>query len=284
MTLAVIEDCFARAEREGRPVFVAYLPVGFPNVEESLRCAHAALDAGADLLELGVPFSDPSADGPVIAQASYEAIAHGGSLRAALEVARALRQRHTAPIVLFSYYNPVVAFGEERLPRAMADAGVDGILIVDLPPDEGEVLRQGARAEGLAIVPLLAPTSGSEREAAILSSASGFIYYVSVTGVTGSAAAPLEEAGRHAAELTAKSGLPVVVGFGIDSVEKARQVARVGARGLVVGTGLVRAIAAAKGGDAAAAVGRLVAELRGGLSAAGPVGDAASGAASSTVG
>lgn len=266
MTIATIDECFARAQREGRPVFVTYLPVGFPSVEESLRCAHAALDAGADLLELGVPFSDPSADGPVIAKASYEAIAAGGSLRAALQVARSLRERHSAPIVLFSYYNPVVAFGEDRLPGAMVEAGVDGILIVDLPPDEGEILRQGAKAENLAIIPLLAPTSGSEREAAILSSASGFIYYVSVTGVTGSAAAPLEEAGRHAAELTAKSGLPVVVGFGIDSVEKAQQVARVGARGLVVGTGIVRAIDAAKGGDPAAAVGRLVAELRSGLS------------------
>jgi len=268
MTIAVIEACFARAEREGRPVFVAYLPVGFPSVDESLRAAKAALAAGADLLELGVPFSDPSADGPVIAQASHEAILAGGSLRAALGVARELRREHTAPIVLFSYYNPVVAFGEEHLPRAMAEAGVDGILIVDLPPDEGEVLRRGIQDEQLAIVPLLAPTSGREREDAILKSASGFIYYVSVTGVTGSAAAPLAEAGRHAAELTARSGLPVVVGFGIDSVDKARQVASVGARGLVVGTALVRTIAEARGGDVAAAVGRLVAELRGGIAPA----------------
>jgi len=265
VTLAVIDACFANAKREGRPVLVAYLPVGFRSVEESLRAAKAALDAGADLLELGVPFSDPSADGPVIAKASYEAIAAGGSLRAALELARSLRREHTQPIVLFSYYNPVLAFGEDRLPRAMVEAGVDGILIVDLPPDEGEVLRRGAAAEQLAVVPLLAPTSGAEREAAILQSASGFIYYVSVTGVTGSAAAPLEEAGRHAAELTARSGLPVVVGFGIDSVEKAQKVATVGARGLVVGTALVRALAAAKDGDGPAAVGRLVAELRQGL-------------------
>lgn len=267
MTLAAIEACFAQAASEERPVLVAYLPVGFPSVEESLRCARAALEAGADLLELGVPFSDPSADGPVIARASYEAIAAGGSLRAALEVARTLRRERTEPIVLFSYYNPVVAFGEERLPRAMTEAGVDGILIVDLPPDEGEILRQGAKHENLAVVPLLAPTSGKEREDAILRSASGFIYYVSVTGVTGSAAAPLEEAGRHAAELTVRSGLPVVVGFGIDSVEKARQVASVGARGLVVGTALVRTIASAQGGDVAAAVGRLVSELRRGLTA-----------------
>lgn len=266
MTLGVIDDCFARAARESRPVLVAYLPVGFPSVEESLRCAEAALEAGADLLELGVPFSDPSADGPVIAKASYEAIVAGGSLRQALEVARQLRLRHKQPIVLFSYYNPVVAFGEDRLPRAMAQAGVDGILVVDLPPDEGEGFRLAAKAEQLAVVPLLAPTSGTEREQAILQNASGFIYYVSVTGVTGSASAPLEVAGRHAAELSARSGLPVVVGFGIDSVDKARQVAAAGARGLVVGTALVRAIAHATGESPAAAVGRLVSELRAGLS------------------
>jgi tryptophan synthase alpha chain len=266
VTLANIEACFARAERESRPVLVAYLPVGFPSVEESLRCARAALEAGADLLELGVPFSDPSADGPVIAKASYEAIACGGSLRQALEVARQLRVERAEPLVLFSYYNPVVAFGADRLPRAMAEAGVDGILVVDLPPDEGETFRLAAKAEQLAVVPLLAPTSGPEREQAILKNASGFIYYVSVTGVTGSAVAPLEQAGRHAAELTARSGIPVVVGFGIDSVDKARQVAAAGARGLVVGTALVRAIGDAKGESPAAAVGRLVSELRGGLS------------------
>jgi tryptophan synthase alpha chain len=268
VTLATIDACFVRAERESRPVLVAYLPVGFPSVEESLRCAEAALEAGADLLELGVPFSDPSADGPVIARASYEAIAAGGSLRQALEVARQLRRRHTQPMVLFSYYNPVVAFGEDRLPRAMAEAGVDGILVVDLPPDEGEAFRLAAKAEQLAVVPLLAPTSGAEREQAILQNASGFIYYVSVTGVTGSAVAPLEEAGRHAADLTKRSGLPVVVGFGIDTVQKARQVAAAGARGLVVGTALVRAIAEADGESPAAAVGRLIAELRLGLAPA----------------
>jgi tryptophan synthase alpha chain len=266
VTIEVIDACFARRASESRPVLVAYLPVGFPSVEASLACARAAFEAGADLLELGVPFSDPSADGPVIAKASYEAINAGGSLKVALEVAKELRKQFSQPIVLFSYYNPVVAFGEDRLPRAMTEAGVDGILVVDLPPDEGEEFRQGAAVEGLAVVPLLAPTSGSEREEAILRRASGFIYYVSVTGVTGSAAAPLEEAGRHAAELTARSGLPVVVGFGIDSVDKARQVAASGARGLVVGTALVRAIAAAKDADPARAVGKLVAELRGGLS------------------
>jgi len=267
VTLEVIDACFARAAREARPVLVAYLPVGFPSVEASLACARAALEAGADLLELGVPFSDPSADGPVIAKASHDAILAGGSLRVALEVAKRLRQERSEPIVLFSYYNPVVAYGEERLPKAMTEAGVDGILVVDLPPDEGDEFRQAAAAEKLAVVPLLAPTSGSEREDAILQRASGFIYYVSVTGVTGNVSAPLEEAGRHATELTARSGLPVVVGFGIDSVDKARQVARSGARGLVVGTALVRAMAGAQDGDPVAAVRRLVSELRGGLSA-----------------
>lgn len=265
MTLQNIRSTFDKARQAGRPVLVAYLTVGFPSLEDSYACARAALEAGADMLELGVPFSDPSADGPVIAKASYEAIGRGGSLRAALEVARRLRHDFQNPLVLFSYYNPIVAFGDEKLPRALKDAGADGVLIVDLPPDEGRTLRTEAEREDVAVVPLLAPTSGPERERQILSTATGFIYYVSVTGVTGSGAAPLEEAGRHAAELTRASGLPVVVGFGIDSVDKARLVAKTGARGIVVGTALVRAVAEAEPGTAAAAVGRLVGELAKGL-------------------
>ncbi len=245
MTVERIERCFA-ALKGKRPALVAYLCVGDPNVEESLAAARAALEAGADILELGVPFSDPTADGPVIAAASYRAIHHGGSLRAALEVARQLREDGSdAPFVLFSYYNPLFVFGETTLPKAAADAGIDAVLVVDLPPEEGATFRECADDAGLAVIPLIAPTSGEDRERAALERARGFVYYVSVTGVTGSGEAPLAAAGQAAASLAKRAGLPVAVGFGIDSPEKARLVADQGADAVVVGTALVRKIAAA---------------------------------------
>lgn len=267
MTLAHVKATFAERKAAGKTALVAFVTVGYPSVEESYEAALAALESGADVLELGVPFSDPTADGPVISRASYEAIGRGGSLRAAIEVARRLRLVRKEPIILFSYYNPILSFGEDRLPSALAEAGVDGILVVDLPPEEGKALRAGISQAGLGFVPLLAPTSGAEREKRILSGASGFVYYVSVTGVTGSGVAPLEEAGRHAAELEKQSGLPVVVGFGIDSPDKARLARAGGAAGVVVGTAIIRALGEAAPGERSAAVRRLVASLRAGLDA-----------------
>lgn len=266
MTVQRIDTCFAELAGRNKTALIAYLTVGYPSVEESFECARACLEAGADLLELGVPFSDPTADGPVIAQAMYSAIQAGGSLRAALEVARRLREVSDKPLVLFSYYNPIVAFGERALPQAATAAGIDGLLVVDLPPEEGKELRSAAAQEQLACIPLVAPTTGPEREPRVLEGARGFVYYVSVTGVTGSGKAPLEEAGRQARTLTERSGLPVVVGFGIDGPEKARRVAGEGARGVVVGTAIVQAIGAAKDAPArVAAVRDLVASLRAGL-------------------
>jgi tryptophan synthase alpha chain len=263
-----IDACFGTLNQAGRTALVAYLVIGEPSVEESLDCARAALDAGADILELGVPFSDPTADGPVIAAAAYRAIHHGGSLPAALEVATALRKHSQAPLILFSYVNPLLAFGEARLPAAAKAAGIDGLLLVDLPPEEGAELRAGAAREGLSVVPLVAPTTGREREPRVLAGASGFIYYVSVTGVTGSKEAPLTDAAREAAALKTRSGLPVVVGFGIRTPEQARAVAAAGVDGIVVGTAIVQAIAEAK--DRAGrvqAVTDFVGKLRRGLDA-----------------
>ena len=264
MTAERLRHCFST--RAGKTRLVVYLTIGDPSVEDSLACARAALDAGADVLELGVPFSDPTADGPVIAAASHRAIEHGGSLRRALDVARGLRQQSAAPLVLFSYLNPIVAFGEEELPAAAAAAGVDGLLVVDMPPEEGALLPGAARAAELAMIPLVAPTTSPERLPLVVDGADGFVYYVSLTGVTGSAKAPLSEAAKVAAKLERDIGVPVAVGFGIDSPERARAVADAGVSGVVVGTAVVRAIAGAK--DTAgrvAAVRELVAALRSGL-------------------
>lgn len=266
MTAERIERCFAALGKEGRTALVIYLVVGDPSVEDSTACALAAVEAGADVLEIGVPFSDPTADGSVIAAAAYRAIHSGGSLRAALDVVRAVRARHDVPMILFTYYNPIIAFGEERVSAAARDAGADAFLVVDLPPEEGAVLRRSAKEAGLAIVPLLAPTSDREREERAFSGASGFVYYVSLTGVTGAAGVSMDEASRRANELRERAKLPVVVGFGIDSSDKARVARRHGVSGIAVGTAVVKAIASGKDTAARAdAVKALVGALRAGL-------------------
>lgn len=265
MTAARIEQCFAACRAQGRPALIIYLTVGDPSVDDSLACALAALAAGADILELGVPFSDPSADGPVIAAASQRAIRSGGSLRKALEVAGRIREESAAPLVLFSYVNPLIAFGEEQLPKALAAVGVDAVLVVDLPPEEGQA-RAGLARESIAVIPLIAPTTDPEREAHVLGGAQGFVYYVSSTGVTGLGDAPLAAAAARARAIAGRSSLPVVVGFGVDGPEKAQILARAGVDGVVVGSAIVKAIAAAQGRPARVnAVTALVASLRNAL-------------------
>lgn len=247
-----IEACFAKARAEGRPVLVAYLCIGDPSVEASLTIARALLAAGADMLELGAPFSDPTADGPVIARASQRAIERGSSMRAAIEVGRKLRETSEAPLVLFGYANPIIVRGERDTVRAVAEAGIDAMLVVDLPPEEGDDLRDEARARGVDVIPLLTPTSSASRIEAARQVASGFVYYVSVTGVTGATTRdPFDDAAKAAAALRAQMNLPVVVGFGIDSADKARRAAT-GADGVVVGTAIVRAIESAQNDVAAA--------------------------------
>ena len=268
MTVDRIERCFSALSAKRRTALIAYISVGDPSVEDSIACARAALAAGVDILELGVPFSDPTADGPVIAAASYRAIHNGGSLRAALHVAEAVRKDSDAPLVFMTYYNPIFALGDVQTVEQAVRVGADGLLVVDLPPEEGGELRAAAKRERIAMIPLVAPTTGLEREPRVLAGASGFIYYVSVTGVTGTGVAPLAEAGRDAAALKARAKLPVVVGFGIRSPENARTVADQGVDGVVVGTEMVRAISGASDREGRIqAVSKLVRALREGLDA-----------------
>jgi tryptophan synthase alpha chain len=265
----LFDDC-ARAKKK---VLVAYLCMGDPSPAESVALALACGRAGADVLELGVPFSDPSADGPSIARASERAIRSGGGLTATLEAARAIRAAQcTAPVVLLGYYNPLYIYGEAKVVDVAADAGVDALLIVDLPLDEGGALRARARERGVAVVPLVTPTTSRDRieqlKTSLLTSPAGFLYYVSVTGVTGAASAPLAEASVNAGRLREEVGLPIVVGFGIDTPEKACEAAR-HVNGVVVGTAIVRAIE--DGSSAEDRIGRveaLVGSLRRGLDSA----------------
>lgn len=240
---AALDATFARLGEAKKKALVAYLCMGDPNEQESIDLAVACAEAGADILELGVPFSDPTADGPAIARASQRSIAHGGGLSSTLRAARAVRARTNVPIVLFGYYNPLFVRGDERAVADAAEAGVDALLVVDLPADEGKELRAAAAAKGLSIVPLIAPTSASSRVEGVRSAnpPAAFVYYVSVTGVTGSQAAPLARASEEAAAVKKTAGIPVVVGFGIDSPDKARSAAA-HADGVVVGTALVKSI------------------------------------------
>lgn len=261
-----IERTFAR----GRKALIAYLCIGDPSVDESVDLARACLRSGADILELGVPFSDPIADGPVIARASQRAILAGGGLEASLLAARKIRAAEPdAGIVLFGYYNPLLMRGEARTAADAAEAGIDALLVVDLPVEDGVSLREATSARNVGIVPLLAPTSSAERVSTAKEVAKTalvpFVYYVSVTGVTGSDALKAGDAGARAGSLREQIGRPVVVGFGIDSREKARDAARL-ADGVVVGTALVRAVEQGRTADERrTTVERLVRDLRAGI-------------------
>lgn len=263
-----IEDVFARRKGEGKKVLVTYLCVGDPDGEASRDLALACAEEGADILELGCPFSDPSADGVAIARASQRSLQRGGGLEETLRVARAIRERSPVPIVLFGYYNPLFVRGEEEAARVVAEAGIDALLVVDLPIEESMPLRTAAAARGLGLVPLVAPTSRPDRVAKIATVAAGFpvpfVYYVSMTGVTGGAGAAdvLATAGAEAGRVRATTGRPTVVGFGIDSAERARAAAK-DADGVVVGSEIVRRVErGTTASERIASVRELVRELR----------------------
>ncbi len=266
-----LERIMARAG--DRKALVTYLCVGDPSVEESIDLARACIRAGADVVELGVPFSDPTADGPAIARASQRALAAGGGLERTLHAAKLLRKLEPdAGIVVFGYYNPVFVLGETRVVTEAALASVDALLLVDLPIEESGPLRRECVAAGVGLVPLLTPTSSADRVEAVKTAALAggmpFIYYVSLTGVTGSAAVDASGASDRAAELRRDLGKPVVVGFGIDSGDKARAAAS-HADGVVAGTAIVKLIEAGKTPrERVSAVEGLVRELRAGVDAA----------------
>jgi tryptophan synthase alpha chain len=274
-----IERTFEALREARRKALVVYLCMGDPSLAESTEIAVAAAEAGADLLELGVPFSDPTADGPVIARAATRAIHAGATIGGVMDAAAAIRARAPEiPIVLFTYYNPVLVTGEAKVVPRAAAAGIDALLVVDLPPEEGADLRAGAAAAGLAMVPLVAPTSDDARVGAILDAARsvekaapGFLYYVSMTGVTGASAGDLAAAQAHAGALRARSGWPVVIGFGIDGPDAARAAAGApgeGPDGVVVGTAIVKRVEAGKTpGERIESVRSFVAALRDGLDA-----------------
>jgi tryptophan synthase alpha chain len=244
----------AFSENGKRAALMPYLMGGFPSIEESVAAGLAAADAGADLLELGIPFSDPLADGPVIHAAGTAALAAGATPHGVLGVCERLSAR--VPVVLMVYANIVLTAGASAFALRAAAAGASGLIVPDLPHDEAGELRAACDAEGLALVPLVAPTTTPERIAAIGADARGFVYTVSLTGTTGERDEVSADLADTVARVRASTDVPVAVGFGISTPEQARSVAEL-ADGVIVGSRVVRA--AGEGG--AAAVGSVVAEL-----------------------
>jgi tryptophan synthase alpha chain len=248
-----------------RAALMPYVMGGFPTLAESVRIGEACVQAGADVLELGVPYSDPLADGPVIHEAGTRALAAGANMAGVLEVARALAPR--VPVVLMCYANMVFAPGAEAFVERLARTGACGLIVPDLPLEEAPEVLAACDARGLALVPLVAPTTPPERLAEIGARARGFLYTVSVVGTTGERVALAERFAEIVARAKAATAAPVALGFGISTPEHAREAAAAGADGVIVGTRLVRAVAeeSQDGGDPASAVGAVVAELAGAL-------------------
>jgi tryptophan synthase alpha chain len=248
----------AFAEHGKQAAFMPYLMGGYPDLQSSAEAGFAAADAGADLIELGVPFSDPLADGPVIHAAATEALAAGATLHGVLGVCEQIAAR--LPVVLLVYTNVILTAGAERFALRAAAAGASGLIVPDLPHDEADGVRAACDAEGLALVPLVAPTSTPERIAEIGAGARGFVYTVSLTGVTGERSELSPRLVETVGRVRAATEAPVAVGFGISTSDQARAVAEI-ADGVIVGSRLVRA--ASEGGPAA--VGALVSKLAGAL-------------------
>ncbi|MCR9125668.1 MAG: tryptophan synthase subunit alpha [Rhodobacteraceae bacterium] len=239
-----IDDTFAALAQENRKAFVAYVMAGDPDFDTSLEIVRGLPGAGVDVIELGVPFTDPMADGPTIQLAGQRALSGGMTLKSTLELARRFREdNQTTPIVLMGYYNPIYSHGVDRFLADATAAGIDGLIVVDLPPEEDDELCVPAQAAGLNFIRLATPTTDDARLPQVLRNTSGFVYYVSITGITGSAEAEAADVGPEVARIRDAAGLPVVVGFGINAPARARAVAEV-SDGVVVGSAIVARIAA----------------------------------------
>ncbi|MEM1102133.1 MAG: tryptophan synthase subunit alpha [Pseudomonadota bacterium] len=237
-----IDAKFAELKAAGKKAFVAYVMAGDPDYETALEVVKGLPAAGVDIIELGLPFTDPMADGPTIQLAGQRALEGGMTLEKTLDTARALRaEDDTTPIVLMGYYNPIFSHGVDRFLADAEEAGVDGLIVVDLPPEEDEELCIPAQKAGLNFIRLATPTTDDRRLPKVLQNTSGFVYYVSITGITGAAAAEAGDVGPEVSRIKAATDLPVIVGFGIKTPEASQRIASV-ADGAVVGSAIVERI------------------------------------------
>ncbi len=241
-----IDAKFAELNAAGKKAFVSYVMAGDPDYDTSLEVVRGLPSAGVDIIELGLPFTDPMADGPTIQLAGQRALDAGMTLDRTLQMVRDFRAGDdTTPIVLMGYYNPIYSRGVDRFLADARDAGIDGLIVVDLPPEEDAELCIPAQAAGLNFIRLATPTTDDKRLPTVLQNTSGFVYYVSITGITGAAAAQSGDVGPEVARIKAATDLPVIVGFGIRTPDTARDIASV-ADGAVVGSAIVSEIASGK--------------------------------------
>ncbi len=239
-----IDAKFAQLRADNKKAFVAYVMAGDPNYETGLEIVKGLPDAGVDIIELGMPFTDPMADGATIQLAGQRALEAGQDLEKTLQYARELRKvDNTTPIVMMGYYNPIYSRGVDRFLSDAKEAGIDGLIVVDLPPEEDDELCIPAQENGINFIRLATPTTDDKRLPKVLQNTSGFVYYVSVTGITGAAAAQAAEVAPEVARIKSKTDLPVIVGFGIRTPEAAESIARI-ADGAVVGSAIVEKIGA----------------------------------------
>ncbi|MCA0871866.1 tryptophan synthase subunit alpha [Seohaeicola saemankumensis] len=241
-----IDAKFADLNSRNKKAFVAYVMAGDPDFDTSLEVVRGLPGAGVDIIELGLPFTDPMADGPTIQLAGQRALDGGMTLDRTLELARRFREGDdTTPIVMMGYYNPIYSRGVDLFLEQAKEAGIDGLIVVDLPPEEDEELCIPAQKAGLNFIRLATPTTDDKRLPKVLQNTSGFVYYVSITGITGSAQAQAADVGPEVARIKAQTDLPVIVGFGINTPEKSQSIASV-ADGAVVGSAIVNQIAEGK--------------------------------------
>ena len=241
-----IDDTFARLRASGKKAFVSYIMAGDPDVPRALAVMKGLPGAGVDIIELGLPFTDPMADGPTIQAAGQRALEGGMTVDQTLQMVRDFRAGDAVtPIVLMGYYNPIYSRGVDRFIAEALAAGIDGLIVVDLPPEEDAELCIPAQKAGLNFIRLATPTTDAKRLPKVLQNTSGFVYYVSITGITGAAAAQADEVGPEVARIKRSTDLPVIVGFGINTPEAAETIAGV-ADGCVVGSAIVKEIATGK--------------------------------------
>ena len=235
---------FARCAAEGRPALITYIMAGDPTLEDSAKLLNALPEAGADIIELGMPFSDPTADGPTIQAAAARALKHRVTIDAILEVAADFRNAHPeTPLILMGYINPVLSYGTDRFAAAASEAGVDGVILVDVPPEEDEIIAPALQDYGVDLVRLIAPTTDDSRIQMITKSASGFVYAVAIKGITGTASADDAELKQRISHIKSLTPHPVAAGFGIRTPEQVAALKGV-ADGVVVGSALVEAFTA----------------------------------------
>ena len=265
-----IQATFERLQAQGRKALIPFITAGDPDPALTVELMHTLVEAGADIIELGVPFSDPMADGPTIQRASERALAKGVSLRQVLTMVANFRaDDNDTPVVLMGYANPIEAMGLETFAAAAFDAGVDGVLVVDYPPEEAGEFAQAMSAHALDPIFLIAPTSTPERIGQVAALASGYVYYVSLKGVTGSAALDVASVAERIPAIRSSTGAPVGVGFGIRDAATAGAVAAV-ADAVVVGSRIIEEIERAPAAEVCARVKALVADLRRGIDASHP--------------